>query len=298
RSGSVVGVRTDRPDGDLTARVVVACDGVNSFLAKEAGLYPKADAANYTLGVKETLALPESVIDERFAVRDRHGVDIEILGATGSVNGGGFLYTNLDTVSLGVVLKLPKLAAQRRRPEEIIADLKSHPAIAPLVQGAELKEYSAHLIPEAGLEMMPRMVADGMLVAGDAAALCLAAGIWLEGVNFAMASGMYAGEAAAEAITRRDVSVRGLSGYRRRLDSTFVLRDHRRLRRAPSLVLSDRVQHLYPTMVANAVERMFRVDNPQPKPGLRRILGEERRRAGVRRRHLLRDGFTGFRSFG
>ena len=298
RRGTVVGVRTDRPDGDLTARVVIACDGVNSFLAKEAGLYPNADAANYTLGVKETLALPEAVINERFAVRDRHGVDIEILGATGSVNGGGFLYTNLDTVSLGVVLKLPKLAVQRRRPEEIIADLKSHPAIAPLVQGAELKEYSAHLIPEAGLEMMPRMVADGMLVAGDAAALCLAAGIWLEGVNFAMASGMYAGESAAEAIARSDVSVRGLSGYRRRLDSTFVLRDHRRLRRAPSLVLSDRVQHLYPTMVANAVERMFRVDNPQPKPGLRRILGEERRRAGVRRRHLLRDGFTGFRSFG
>ena len=53
--GRVVGVRTDRPDGDLTAKVVIACDGVNSFLAKEAGLYPEADPANYTLGVKETV---------------------------------------------------------------------------------------------------------------------------------------------------------------------------------------------------------------------------------------------------
>src|SRR3954463_6218351 len=35
----VVGVRTDRPGGDLRARVVIACDGVNSFLAKEAGLF-------------------------------------------------------------------------------------------------------------------------------------------------------------------------------------------------------------------------------------------------------------------
>ena len=35
----VVGVTTDRPDGDITARLVIACDGVNSFLAKEAGLY-------------------------------------------------------------------------------------------------------------------------------------------------------------------------------------------------------------------------------------------------------------------
>ena len=298
RRGAVVGVRTDRPDGDLRARVVIACDGVNSFLAKEAGLYEHTDAKHYTLGVKETLALPKEVIDERFAVRDRHGVDIEILGGTGRVNGGGFLYTGLDTIAVGAVLKLPKLAAQQQRPEQIIAGLKSHPAIAPLVQGAELKEYSAHLIPEAGLTMMPKMTMPGMLVAGDAAALCLAAGIWLEGVNFAMASGMYAGEAVVEAIRGNDVGASGLAGYQRRLSDTFVLRDHRKLRRAPELVLSDRVQHLYPGMMANVAERMFRVDNPTPKPGLRRILGEERKRAGVRRRDLLRDGWTGFRSFG
>ncbi len=296
--GVVMGVATDRPDGDITARVVISCDGVNSFLAKEAGLYGPVDAANYTLGVKETLGLPKDVIDERFAVRGREGVDIEILGGTGGVNGGGFVYTNLDTVSVGVVLKLPKLAAQQKRPEEIIADLKHHPAIAPLVEGAEVKEYSAHVIPEAGLAMMPKMTADGLLVAGDAAAMCLAAGIFLEGVNFAMASGMYAGEAAAEALRASDTSATGLAGYERRLGDTFVLRDHRKLRRAPSLVLSDRVQHLYPAMIANTVERMFRVDNPVPKPGLRRILNQERKRAGVKLKDLARDGIDGLRSFG
>jgi len=297
-SGKVVGVRTDRPDGDLRARVVIACDGVNSFLAKEAGLYEHTDAAHYTVGVKETLALPKETIDERFGVRDRHGVDIEILGGTKGVNGGGFLYTNLDTLAVGVVLKLPKLAAQQHRAEAIIANLKQHPAIAPLVQGGELKEYSAHLIPEAGLKMMPKMTTDGMLVAGDAAALCLAAGIWLEGVNFAMASGMYAGEAAVEAAKANDTSAIGLAGYQRRLSDTFVLKDHRKLHRAPELVLSDRVQHLYPGMVANVMQRMFQVENPSPKQGVRRILDQERRRAGVRRRDLLRDGWTGFRSFG
>ena len=297
-TGQVVGVRTDRPDGDLTAHVVIACDGVNSFVAKEAGLYGAVDAKHYTLGVKETLALPKEVIDERFGVRDRDGVDIEILGGTSGVNGGGFVYTNLDTVAVGVVLKLPKLAAQQRRPEEIIAGLKAHAAIAPLVEGAELKEYSAHVIPEAGLSMMPKLVGPGLLVAGDAAAMCLAAGIWLEGVNFAMASGMYAGEAAIDAISAGDTSVKGLTGYRRRLDSTFVLRDHRKLRRAPELVLSDRVQHLYPELVTGVANRMFHVDNPHPKPGLRRIVAGERKRVGVRRRDLVRDGWTGFRSFG
>ena len=297
-SGRVHGVRTDRPDGDLTAPIVIACDGVNSFLAKEAGLYPHTDPSNFTLGVKETLALPKHVIDERFNVRDDQGVDIEILGGTSGVNGGGFVYTNLDTVSLGVVLKLPKLAAQSRRPEEIIAGLKNHPAIAPLVEGAEVKEYSAHVIPEAGLSMMPTMVADGLLVAGDAAALCLAAGIWLEGVNFAMASGMYAADAAHEALGRGDVSGRGLGSYTERLNDTFVLGDHKKLRKIPGLVLSDRVQQKYPSFVTGVVERVFRVDNPSPKPGLRRIVREERKKAGIGLLDLLKDGWTGLRGFG
>lgn len=297
-SGAVCGVTTDRPDGDLHANVVVACDGVNSFLAKQAGLYTHTDASHFTLGAKETLALPKHVIDERFGVRGLDGVDIEILGGTSGLNGGGFLYTNYDTIGIGVVLKLSQLATQSQRPEQIIATLKTHPAIAPLIEGATLKEYSAHLIPEAGAAMMPTFVADGLLIAGDAAAMCLAAGIWLEGVNFAMASGMYAAETIVEALAIGDTSAKGLAGYTKRLEGTFVLQDHRKLRRAPQLMLSDRVQHMYPQLMANVVERMFRVDNPLPKPGLRRIIADERKRLGVRTRDLLKDAWAGFRSFG
>jgi electron transfer flavoprotein-quinone oxidoreductase len=296
--GRITGIKTDRPDGDLTASVVIACDGVNSFIAKEAGLYKNVDASNYTLGVKETLSLPKHVIDERFGVRDNQGVDNEILGGTSGVNGGGFIYTNLDTIALGVVLKLPKLSAQKKRPEEIIAELKRHPAIAPLIEGAEVIEYSAHVIPEAGLDMMPKMAADGLLVAGDAAALCLAAGIWLEGVNFAMASGMYAGQSAAQAITAGDTTASGLRSYTKKLNETFVLKDHKKLRKIPHLVLSDRVQHKYPNFVTGIVERMFRVENPNPKPGVRRILREERKKAGISLIDLVRDALTGLKGFG
>lgn len=297
-SGAVCGVTTDRPDGDLHASVVVACDGVNSFLAKQAGLYTHTEASYFTLGAKETLSLPKHVIDERFGVRGLDGVDIEILGGTSGVNGGGFLYTNYDTVGIGVVLKLSQLATQSQRPEQIIATLKAHPAIAPLIEGASLKEYSAHLIPEAGLSMMPTFVDDGLLIAGDAAAMCLAAGIWLEGVNFAMASGVYAAETIVEALALGDTSTSGLAGYAKRLESTFVLKDHRKLRRAPQLVLSDRVQHMYPQLMANVVERMFRVDNPLPKPGLRKIFADERKLLSVRTRDLLKDAWAGLRSFG
>ena len=296
--GRINGITTDRPDGDLTASVVIACDGVNSFIAKDAGLYASVDASNYTLGVKETLSLPKSVIDERFGVRDNQGVDIEILGGTSGVNGGGFIYTNLDTIALGVVLKLPKLSAQKKRPEEIIAELKRHPAIAPLIEGSEVIEYSAHVIPEAGLDMMPKMVADGLLVAGDAAALCLAAGIWLEGVNFAMASGMYAGQSAAQAVAAGNTSASGLQSYTKKLNETFVLKDHKKLRKIPHLVLSDRVQHKYPGFVTGIVERMFRVENPDPKPGVRRILREERKKAGISLMDLIRDALTGLKGFG
>jgi len=294
----VVGVRTDRPGGDVTARVVIACDGVNSFVAKEAGLYGPADQNDFTVGVKETLALPKEVIDERFGVRDRQGVDIEILGGTSGVPGGAFVYTNLETLSVGVVLKLPALAAQTRRPEEIIAGLKAHPAIAPLVDGAELKEFSAHVIPEGGYHMIPTLTGDGLLVAGDAAALCLAAGIWLEGVNFALGSGLAAGETAAAAIAAGDTSAAGLGAYRTALERSFVLEDHRRLRDVPHLVLSDRVQQQYPGFMCNVAERMFRVDNPTPKPGLRRIVRQEAKRAGVRLRDLAKDAWTAARGFG
>lgn len=294
----IVGVRTDRPDGELTAKVVIACDGVNSFLAKEAGLYREVDAADFTVGVKETIALPRDVIDERFAVRGDHGVDIEILGCTGDVPGGGFVYTNAESLAVGLVLQLPALAKGGRRPEELLAEMKSHPAIAPLVEGGEVKEYSAHVIPEAGYDMMPELIGEGMLVAGDAAAMCLASGLWLEGVNFAIGSGAAAGRAAARAIRQGDTSAAGLAGYRTRLESSFVLADHRKLRDAPHLVMSDLAQRQAPALLCGAAEQLFQVTNPDPKPGLVKILRSEMKRNKVKLLDALRLGLRALRTFG
>jgi len=297
RTGAVVGVATDRPEGDLAARVVVACDGVNSFLARGLGLAPPPDPHHYTLGVKEVLALPADEIEARFGLEPGEGADVEILGCTGEVPGGGFLYTNRETLSVGVVLQLPALARAGRRPERYLAELKAHPALAPLVRGAELVEYGAHLIPEAGVAMVPRLAADGFLVAGDAAGLCLAAGLWLEGVNFAIGSGAAAGEAAAEALAAGDVGARRLDAYRRRLEEGFVLRDLTRLRGAPALVLSERVQRHYPALACGFVESLFTVANPEPKQGVRALWREARRAAGIRRRDVARDLLSAWRVF-
>ena len=208
--------------------------------------------------------------------------------------GGGFLYTNLDTIAVGVVLKLPALAKQAKRPEQIIADLKAHPAIAPFVEGGEVKEYSAHVIPEGGWDAMPRLSAPGLLVAGDAACFCLAAGIWLEGVNMAMGSGLAAGRTTERWLANSTIALDDV--YRHELG--YVVKNHRKLRQAPHLVLSARVQEHYPQLVASIVERVFQVDDPEPKPGLRRIVLQESRRAGLKVWHLVRDGWTSLRTFG
>jgi electron transfer flavoprotein-quinone oxidoreductase len=296
--GTIRGVTTDRDDGEIRARVVVACDGVNSFLAKEAGLYPGFSASHITLGVKEVLGFPRRVIEERFGLKDDEGADYEIVGCTDGIPGGGFIYTNLESVAIGLVLSLEQYAAKGRRPEDLLADFKRHPAIEPLVKGGELLEYSAHMIPEGGYAHMPELVTDGMVVAGDAAAMCLAAGIWLEGVNFAIGAGLAAGEAVAEAISAGDTSKEGLAGYRTRLDESFVLADHKRLRGAPGLVLSDRVQNRYPEVVCNLFERMFTVTNPVPKEGAVRIARTELKRSGIRWRDALKDGWKVWRVFG
>jgi electron transfer flavoprotein-quinone oxidoreductase len=297
-SGRVTGVRTDRPRGEMAASVVIACDGVNSFLAREAGLARKVDPSHYTLGVKEVLAVGEGEIERRFSLGPGEGADLEVLGETGGVPGGGFVYTNRETVSVGLVLSVPALGKAGRRPEDLLRGFKQHPAISPLVAGGEVVEYGAHLIPEAGVAMMPRLAGAGMLVAGDAAGMCLAAGIWLEGVNFAMAAGLAAGETAAEAIGRSDTSAAGLSGYERRLGESFVLADLRRLEAAPRLLLSERMQVRYPAVVCNLLEAMFTVRNPSPKEGAVSLLRRELRRGGVRLRDAGRDGWRIWRTFG
>jgi electron transfer flavoprotein-quinone oxidoreductase len=128
--------------------------------------------------------------------------------------------------------------------------------------------------------------------------MCLAAGIWLEGVNFAIGSGAAAGRAAAKAIAAGDTSSGGLAGYRARLESSFVMQDHRRLRDAPHLVMGELSQRHLPEIACGVAEQMFTVTNPRPKPRLNKIVRQEVRRSGARFRDLARDGWRAMRTFG
>lgn len=297
-AGRVAGVRTRRPDGDVEAAVVVAADGVNSFLAKRAGLRGELKADEVSLGVKEVVALDRQAIEDRFALTGDEGVTYEYVGAvSGGVKGGAFLYTNRESLSLGVIVQVASLAERRVPAYELLEDFKAHPAVAPLVRGGRLVEYSAHMVPEVGLSGLSRLYGDGILVAGDAAGLCFATGLYLEGINYAIASGAAAGETAAEAVAAGRVSASALRAYERRLRRSFVLRDLRRFRRAPAFVMSERVQRVYPGVLTGLAERAL-TSSGEHRPKLLALGVAELRRAGVPVWRLLHDLWMGVRAYG
>jgi electron transfer flavoprotein-quinone oxidoreductase len=238
------------------------------------------------------------VLEDRFGLTGDDGVTFEYIGSvTGDVHGGAFLYTNRESLSLGVIVQVASLAERRVPAYELLEAFKAHPAVAPLVRGGRLVEYSAHLVPEAGLAGLSRLYGDGILVAGDAAGLCFAAGLYLEGINFAIASGAAAGETAAEAVAAGRADAAALRAYRRRLERSFVLRDLRRFRRAPGLVMSERLQNVYPGVMTSLAERAL-TSRGEPRPKLLGLARAELRRAGVPAWRVLSDLWQGGRAFG
>jgi len=297
-AGQVVGVRTRRPDGDIGASVVVAADGVNSFLAKEAGLRGELRPDEVSLGVKEVIALDRHTIEERFALTGDAGATFDYVGSiTAGVKGGGFLYTNRESISLGLIVQIASLAEQRMPAYDLMERFKAHPSVAPLVRGGRLVEYSAHMVPEAGFSGLSKLYGDGILVAGDAAGLCLATGLYLEGINFAIASGAAAGNTAAEAAASGHAGAAALRAYRSRLEQSFVLRDFRRFRRAPAFVMSERFQNVYPALMTSLAEKAL-ASRGQPRSKLIALAREELRRAGVPAWGAMRDIWRGGRAFG
>jgi electron transfer flavoprotein-quinone oxidoreductase len=291
----VAGVRCRRQDGDLYAPIVIAADGANSFLAKKAGLQHEFRGDEMTLGVKEVVRLDAHTIEERFNLNGDEGMTNEYVGyATGEVKGGGFLYTNRDTLSLGVVVQIASLAQKKMRAYELLDQFKQHPAIAPLVRDSVTLEYSAHMIPEGGWAMLPTLSRAGLMVAGDAAGFVFAAGLFLEGMNFAIASGLAAAVTAQEAHANQDFSAESMARYRKQLESSFVLKDLKNFRHAPAFVNNERLQNVYPELLCETMENIFRSDG-KPRRKIGRVVLDTMR-GKVPLLTLLRDGWQAGRA--
>ncbi len=152
----VVGIRVG--EDVLRSHVVVAADGVNSFLCRDAGIRAKEPTKHLAVGVKSVIGLPRATIEDRFGVAGDEGVAYAVVGdCTEGLGGGGFLYTNRDSVSVGVVVRLDELERVAGASASDIHDrFLAHPAIAPLLRGGELLEYGCHLVAEGGLRDGPR----------------------------------------------------------------------------------------------------------------------------------------------
>ncbi|RED85366.1 MULTISPECIES: FAD-dependent oxidoreductase [Cohnella] len=269
--GKVVGVRTDRPDGELRADVVVLADGVNSLLAKQLGFHKEFRPDEVALATMEILKLDKKIIEDRFNLEEGQGCTIELFGdATKGILGTGFLYTNKDTLSIGVGTLLSGLIKHKIKPYELMEYVKKHPMIRPYIQGAEAQEYLAHLIPEGGYRSMPKVVGAGVLVAGDAAQLVNA--IHREGSNMAMTSGRLAAETIVAARERGDFSEAALDDYRKKLMSGFVGQDLKKYK--------DATHHFdkfpqyfeqYIPMMNRAASQMLTVDGMPKREKQRKI---------------------------
>src|SRR6266542_3443962 len=220
----IVGVRTGREGGEVYANVVIAADGVNSLLSKKAGLHGELASNHVALATKEVINMTREKIEDRFLLNPNEGATIEVFGdSTMGMLGYGFIYTNRDSLSVGVGALLSDLIRKKVNPNDLMERFKSHPMLKKLLEGGESKEYMAHLIPEGGAAAMPPLYTDGMLVVGDAAGMSNA--IYREGSNLALASAKIAAQTCVEAHKAGDFSSKTLSQYKGLLDDSFVMKD-------------------------------------------------------------------------
>lgn len=223
----VVGVKTELEE--YYSDIVVLADGVNSLLAKQIGFRETIEPKDVALSVKEVIKLDREKINERFNLTDDEGCVYEIFGGPmKGMLGLGFLYTNKDSVSIGLGVGLDALCDKNLKPYELLDKLKEHPSISPLIKDGELLEYSAHLIPEGGYKKIPTLSGAGVMIAGDAA--MLVNNLHWEGTNLAMISGKLAGETAVTALAKCDFSEKMLAKYPEALEKSFVMKDLRTYR--------------------------------------------------------------------
>jgi electron transfer flavoprotein-quinone oxidoreductase len=292
----VVGINTDRVGGSVYADAVILADGVNSLLAKKAGFHAELQPRDVALAVKEIHFLPETTIESRFNIGPDEGVAIEMAGKiTQGMVGTGFLYTNKESLTLGVGCLLSDLRTHRITPHALIEKMKDHPAIRPLIEGGEMKEYSAHLIPEGGYNAIPAIHGEGWLMVGDAG--MFVNGVHREGSNLAMTTGWLAAQTLIELRSEgKPFTAANLARYRHKLDRSFVMKDLKKYRDMPA-VLEKNPQFFtqYPGLINRAAHTMLLVDGGDKKSKEREV-----RKSFVARRSrfgLIGDAFKLWRAF-
>jgi electron transfer flavoprotein-quinone oxidoreductase len=263
KGNTVTGIRAGADE--IKAPLVILADGVLSLLAKKAGLSVPPKPSDMALGVKALFHLTEEAINERFNLVRRQGVTQEFLGCTEGIRGGGFIYSQTESLSVGLVFHLDALKKSGRAPYDLFERFLASDTVRKALKNARLVEYSAHVLPEGGFKAVQRLFRDGVLLAGDAAGLCYTNGLNQEGMNMAITSGYFAGEVGAEALGSHDSSAQYLAQYETRLKESFVLKDMKTFQKSNELMHNDRLFSVYPALVGTIMESLYRSDGTPRK---------------------------------
>ena len=169
----VIGVNTNR--GPIEADCVFLAEGDAAGLIAREGLEQHAHP-EYAQGIMAVFALPSDEIERRFELRREEGIAQEWLirngtlgGKSVALNATAFLYTNLDSLSVGLVLPLDKLATNGVADHpHLLKRVLTLPGIAPYLEGARQVAYGAKVIRAGGVTETPVWVRDGLAVGGSA----------------------------------------------------------------------------------------------------------------------------------
>jgi electron transfer flavoprotein-quinone oxidoreductase len=261
----VIGVKAG--EDELRARVVVAADGVNSFIAQDAGIRAKEAPANLAVGVKSVIGLPKKVLEDRFHLTGDDGVAYAMVGdCTQTVAGGGFLYTNRESVSVGIVMRLDDLEASGLTTSEVFDHFLAHPAIAPLLRDGEMLEYGCHLTIENGPAMVTHdLTRPGLILIGDAAGFTLNTGLTIRGMDLAAGSAIAAANTILDAIEKGDYSQQGMDKYRGHLATSFVGPDMKTYTLAPEFMEISRIYKDYGQLLTDIFYDFYNLDTTPRK---------------------------------
>lgn len=271
KDGKVVGVKARREGGDIYADVVVCAEGANSLLAEKSGLKKKPTDHQMITAAKEIISLPKEVIEDRFNLENDEGVTMEFFGdAVQGMIGSGFIYTNRDSLSVGIGCPISVMKKNNMCPNDLLDAFKSHPMVKKILRGGKTEELSAKMIPEFGYRNLPKFLADGLLIAGDSAGF-VNPSLYREGSNMAMASGVFAAEAIIEAKEKNDFSEEGLAGYTKRLNQSFVMKDLKKYGDVPERISGmPQLFKEYPDAILKMAEGYFTVSD-LPKDEAQRL---------------------------
>lgn len=292
KNRKVVGVRCGQDEA--YADVVILAEGVLSLLAEGAGLRPEIQASQMAVGAKEVYTLPAKTLEDRFGVNQGEGVSWLFMGdITHGLMGGGFLYLNGQSISVGIVAGLAHIGESDATIEQMMVDFTTSPTVAPLLAGGKLVERSGHVVPEAGLNCVSNLSGEGYLIVGDAAGFCVNMGYTVRGMDFAIASGMYAGDTVIEAVRKHDFSNASLKAYDQAVKESFVWKDLELYRRFPAFMENERIFNEYPEMVMGIMRDVFTINGEGATPLLPKLFHRARKVGFV---NLAKDAWEGVRS--